>query len=137
MANDNLRIAGEGYRHALEKQSANCKEFESLSKKKRKLGIILKATINGETGVCRKIEWDRITNYTMESYFMDLARLKQLDMANYLLTPIAGKVNDTMYLYSEKMKSLHEVLHFDKDELTLEVKRKLVKTIGKILFTLQ
>ena len=81
---------------------------------KSKLGALFNCSIKDEAdGLCRVMNYDRISSYQIEAFFAELARISLYKMKDYVVWPLGIHVSGTMEItvaLPERV-SLHEMIH--------------------------
>ncbi|CDW78463.1 protein kinase domain containing protein [Stylonychia lemnae] len=116
--------------------------YSSQKDKKNKLGVFYKASLYQEIVLCRQVNFDRMTNYILEDYFIELCILDQIKIRSSLVPVLGYYIKDqSLMIFQPEMLSLFELLHSkDKEDLRrqLDAKEKynISFEISKILYTL-
>lgn len=61
--------------------------------KRTKLGQVYKGTLKGQSHICRKMDFERLTPYQIESYFAQLTRIHLLKLTKYVIFPKGVFIN--------------------------------------------
>jgi len=81
---------------------------------KQKLGSLYHCTIKEEDdGLCRVMNYDRISSYQIEAFFTELARIQLYKMSDYVMMPLGIHVSRKMEItvIMPELVSLHDFLH--------------------------
>ena len=138
MIQDNLLIKDKNFQ-LLEQFSKPwyCQEKQ----KKNKLGLLYKATLKQEDVICRKVEFDRITNYTLEDYFTEVSVFEQIKMRPFLVPFLGYYIKDqTLMIFHSQMISIYDLLYCPQKQdlrklLTQKEKFQICFDIAKIFYT--
>jgi hypothetical protein len=65
-----------------------------------------------ESCICRVVNFDRITNYVIEDYLVELAKFEALKFRKYMVPTIGYLVTENgINIFQPEMISMYELLH--------------------------
>ena len=79
-----------------------------------KLGSLYHCTIKEEMdGLCRVMNYDRISSYQIEAFFTELARINLYKMSQFIVIPLGIHVSSKMEItvLLPELVSLHDFIH--------------------------
>ena len=109
---------------------------------KSKLGSLFHCTFKEETeGLCRVMNYDRISAYQIEAFFTQLARIQLYKMSNYVVWPLGMHVSSKMEItvVLPELVSLHDLIHQpqringSEEGLSLRKKMALLVELAKVV----
>jgi hypothetical protein len=107
------------------------------TQKRTKLGTVYRCFVKNEPLLCRKMDFERLTSYQIESYFTQLAYIYLLKLTKYVVFPQGVYINEnnSLHVVTEYGVSLHQLMFSKEQVLSPYTKLQILIQTAKIINT--